>query len=270
MRKILLMGALALMCAAPAHSDEVAAFVGDFESGDLAGWGREAARDDSVQVVADPVRAGRYAAKFTLRAGETINNGNRAEIFHDNGDRAGSEVWTAWSFMIPRDFTDTEWQPKLWQCLGQWHDQPDTALGETWDDFPGRSPSIAVYYTSRNGVSAIEVWYGTYGKDEPQKVVASAPIAKGKWQDMMFHIRWSQGKDGFMEPFLNGQPLINPQGADHQARGPNMWNAASHYLKIGLYRGSLFTTTNSVLFDEVRIVNPRALVAPPASEAPRP
>lgn len=252
---------LALIFDFPAQSAEITQFVGDFESGDLSQWaGREAARDDSVQVVASPTRAGNYAAKFTVRAGERVSNGNRAEIFRDNGDVAGCEVWYRWSFLIPDNFVDVEWKPKFWQCIGQWHDQPDINLGETWANFPGRSPSIAVYYTSKNGASAIEVWSGTYAKNEIQKIVARAPIVKGKWQDVMFHIRWSQGDDGFVEPFLNGVPLITPDESEHRACGPNMWNAASHYLKIGLYRNSEILHTNSVYFDEVRIGPTRASV----------
>ncbi len=252
-----------ILCAARANCDEIAPFVGDFESGDLSQWAsKEAARDDSIQIVTDPVRSGNYAAKFTVRAGERVSNGNRAEIIHDNGDRAGSEVWVRWSFLIPRDFVDVEWKPKFWQCIGQWHDQPDEKLGETWADFPAHSPSIAVYYTSKNGAPAIEIWSGTYAKDEIQKVVARAPIVKGQWQDVMFHIRWSQGDDGFVEPFLNGAPLIAPDTTEHRACGPNMWNGASHYLKIGLYRNSEILDTNSVYFDEVRSGPTRDSVAP--------
>ena len=124
----------------------VAVFTGDFERGDFSGWDVcEAARDDSIQIVSDPVRSGHWAAKFTVREGDLVSNGNRAELTHDNGDRAGSEVWYGWSFLVPAEFPDVEWQPKLWQALGQWHDQPDTARGESWETMPGRSPAIAIY-----------------------------------------------------------------------------------------------------------------------------
>lgn len=245
---------------APAATPAVASFVGDFERGDLSGWqSREAARADSVQVVREPVRRGRWAAQFTVRPGERVSNGNRAEITYDNGDRAGSRVWYAWSFLVPRDFADTEWRPRLWQCLGQWHDQPDRERGETWDKFPGHSPSIAVYYTWKKGVPAIELWYGAA---KEQKIVAVAPIRKGEWNDLVFHIGWSPGADGFAEVFLNGQPFTPRSGTHHKVFGPNMWNAASHYLKIGLYRNSEISTTNSVYFDEVRIGSSRQKVAP--------
>lgn len=252
---------LILCVAGRAQCDEVASFVGDFESGDLSQWAaREAARDDSIQIVAAPTRSGSYAARFTVCAGERVNNGNRAEIVHDNGDIAGSEVWYRWSFLIPHDFVDVEWKPNLWQCIGQWHDQPDENRGESWANFPAHSPSVAVYYTSKTGAPAIEIWSGIYAKNEIQKIVATAPIVKGVWQDITFHIRWSQEDDGFVEPFLNGAPLIAPNANEHRAYGPNMWNGASHYLKIGLYRSSEIPGANSVYFDEVRIGPDRASV----------
>lgn len=234
----------------------ITSFVGDFERGDWSGWGvREAAREDSLQIVTDPVRGGRYAAQFTVRPGDYISNGNRAEISYDNRDFPGSEGWYAWSFFVPSDYTETEWKPKLWQCIGQWHDQPNKEAGETWKDFPGHSPSIAVYYTFKNGVSAIELWYGSYQKGDIQKIIANAPIEKGRWNDLAFHIGWSPKDDGFIEAFLNGQPWTLPDEKEHKFFGANMWNAYPHYLKIGLYRHKEFTTTNWVYFDEVRMGN---------------
>lgn len=246
----------------------VASFVGDFERGDFSNWdAREAARADSVQIVTDVVRRGRYAAKFTVRPGERVSNGNRAEILHDNGDRPGSQAWYAWSFLVPRDFVDTEWRPRLWQCVGQWHDQPDPQRGETWETLPGHSPAIALYYTSKHGVPALELWYGAKMQ---QDIVAVAPIRKGEWLDVVFHIGWSHSAMGFVEAWLNGQPLISPKRAQHRAFGANMWNAYPHFLKVGLYRNSEITTTNSVYFDEVRVGNSYPEVALPAATAPKP
>ena len=84
---------------------------------------------------------------------------------------------------------------------------------------------------------------------------------------MVFHIGWSPGADGFVEAFLNGKPFTprnsTPRnGTPHKVFGPNMWNAASHYLKIGLFRSGETTTTNRVYFDEVRIGSARQKVVP--------
>lgn len=78
----------------PARRPQIRPFVGDFETGDLSAWShREGARPDSIQVVAHPVRRGRYAARFTVRPGERVSNGNRAELTWDNREPPGSESW---------------------------------------------------------------------------------------------------------------------------------------------------------------------------------
>ena len=231
-------------------------FVGDFECGNFAAWSsKEAARPDSVGIVSRPCRSGRYAARFTVRPGERVSNGNRAEITYDNGESPGREGWYAWSFLVPIEYSNVEARPHQWQCLGQWHDQPNPHRGETWDKFPGHSPSIAVYYTFVKGVARIELWYGTYRANENQKIIASVPIQLGKWYDIAFHIGWSNRENGFIEAWFNGKPLTPLNGRDHKVAGANMWNDYSHYLKIGLYRSSDFRSTNSVYFDEVRIGN---------------
>lgn len=235
-------------------------FVGDFESGDFSGWGvREGGREDSLQVVADPVRCGRRAAKFTVREGDWASNGNRAEISYDNRDFPGSRGWYGWSFFIPADYPDTEWKPRLWQAIGQWHDQPNREKGETWDTFPGHSPSVALYYVSKNGTPGLELWYGPL---KEQAIIARTPVQKGRWNDIIFHIGWSTGADGFIEAWLNGQPLIAPDTDKHTVYGANMWNDYPHFLKIGLYRNKQITTTNSIYFDEVRIGNTHQEVDP--------
>jgi hypothetical protein len=244
----------------------VASFVGDFESGDLSAWShREAARPDTIQIVTDTVRRGRYAAKFTVRPGERVSNGNRAELTWDNRELPGSESWYAWSFLIPPEYSDVEWKPRSWQCMGQWHDQPNRERGETWDKFPGHSPSIAIYYTLRKGVQQIELWYGAH---KEQRIIATSPIQKGRWNDLVFHIGWSPSDDGFVEAWLNGKPFTPVTGNHHKVMGANMWNDYPHFLKIGLYRNSDIGTTDSVYFDEVRVGNSYAEVALPEGVAP--
>lgn len=243
-------------------------FVGDFERGDLSGWlVREAARDDSIQIVTDPIRRGRYAARFTVRPGDFVSKGNRAEVSWDNRDAPGSEGWYGWSFFLPKDYPDTEWRPRLWQCLGQWHDQPNREKGETWATFPGHSPSIALYYVWKNGTSSLELWYGPL---KNQAIIARAPVEKGRWNDVVFHIGWSTGANGFVEAWLNGQPLTPKNGDTYKVGGANMWNDYPHFLKIGLYRNRDITTTNSVFFDEIRIGNSRQEVDPARQPEPEP
>jgi hypothetical protein len=43
---------------------------------------------------------------------------------------------------LPEDFNADDLGNRWW-VMGQWHDQPDRTQGETWPDFPGRSPPVA-------------------------------------------------------------------------------------------------------------------------------
>jgi len=52
----------------------------DFESGDFSGWIKRFAASDSGKIVSKPIRRGRYAARFELRAGDDTGDGIRAEV----------------------------------------------------------------------------------------------------------------------------------------------------------------------------------------------
>jgi hypothetical protein len=64
--------------------------------------------------------------------------------------------------------------------------------------------------------------------------------------DLLFHIGWSTGEDGFTEAWADGLPLTRSNtstsdpGADARDsvrfKGRNMYYAFTDYLKLGLYR----------------------------------
>lgn len=82
------------------------------------------------------------------------------------------------------------------------------------------------------------------------------PVRRGAWLDLVFHVRWSTGKDGFVEAWLDGRPFTAGK-----MYGPTLYSPVPNYLRLGLYRGKGFTTTNSVYYDEVRIGDSRQAVA---------
>ena len=228
---------------------------------------------DSLDSVKSPVRAGQFALKFNIAENqELLNYGVRSEITYDNGDVEGSEVWYAWSFMVPEDYIESP--PNLFQIMGQWHDQPNSDIGETWENYPHNSPPVAVYYGNvklseipkfllaewkqlpywndlvHNGtVSGVSI---VVGIGDSSGTIATIPIVKGQWNDMMFHIKWSSTTDGFVEVFHNDALM----GVTITKR--NMWNNYPHYLKLGLYRHSSIPHANHLFYDEIRIGNSRA------------
>jgi hypothetical protein len=52
----------------------------NYESGEISGWIRKFAASYSGQIVRMPVRRGKYAARFELRAGDDTGDGIRAEV----------------------------------------------------------------------------------------------------------------------------------------------------------------------------------------------
>lgn len=233
-------------------------FLGDFENGILAdfgigAWGKETARPDSAQIVTSPVRKGHYAVKFTLRPDDIAAKKNRAELtikdkFIENFPPS-SEAWYSWSFLVPEDYTDAP--SDKFQIMGQWHHRPPP--GETFEYFErvygrGGGPPISINYGKKGNQTGIALTYGATSPLVSGRTVAIHQIEKGQWIDLVFHIRWSTGNDGFIEAWFNGEPWT--QG---KVYGPNMYNEVPNFLKIGLYREFGIETTNSVYFDEVKI-----------------
>lgn len=217
---------------------------------------------DSLQIVTDPVRKGKHALKVTVRRGDWVAKGDqklskeRAELCRQNtcrngscrfGDEAreGTELWYAWSVLIPQDYQYNR-VGNDYQIMGQWHDQP--LQGEKPS---GYSPPISVHYRSDGGRPRFVFTYGLRQAGGPITEV-EAPIERGKWIDLMFHIRFSRGKDGFLEVWADGAQVKTPQGGT-RITGPNMFNAEPNYLRLGLYRGKDQTQTNVLYYDEIKI-----------------
>lgn len=219
-------------------------FKGNFESANFAGWSKGASRSDSIQIIKSPVRAGKYAVKFTIKPGDIADNGHRAELTCNEKFPVGSEVFYKFSFMIPKDYAEND----LWQMFTQFHDQPDFENGETWDSYTNSlklnklPPPVSLsYHNNEIIIKRNDVIDGYH-------VIATAKIEKGKWVDLIYHVKWSLGKDGFIEVFKSGKSI-----SKGKIYGPNVYNSSGNYLKIGFYRDKNITTTNTLYFDEVYI-----------------
>ncbi|HEX5758001.1 MAG TPA: heparin lyase I family protein [Thermoanaerobaculia bacterium] len=89
----------------------------------------------------------------------------------------------------------------------------------------------------RYGAPGGEVWYG--------------------WTDLVFHVRWSEGLDGFVEAWLDGRPFT-----EGRAHGRNLYGPVANYLRLGFYRGKGVQATQHVYLDEVRLGGSYFAVAP--------
>ncbi len=235
-------------------------FSGDFETGGLDGWIWDRPRQDAIQVVTQPVRKGRHAVRVTLAPGDRAASKERAEL--KIGDKEiervhgsqGHEMWYGWSLLIPSDYADPPGDQ--FQILAQWHHRPpETAKPGAWAHVTG-PPPLTLHFTHYEGRHLLSL----IGRPSPQaerRTLGALPVRKGAWIDLIFHIRWSTGADGFVEAWLDGKPLT--QG---KVYGATLYSPVSNYLRLGLYRGKGVPTTNHVFLDEVRVGESYKAVAP--------
>lgn len=256
-----LISTLALACGPSAREARRGVwFVGDFESGNLAGWSGDLARPGSAVVVSDPVRGGRHAVRIELAPGDRGANKERAEL--RIGDKEierrrggpGQEIWYGWSLFVPRDFALERESP----IVAQWHHRPSGAADRPWKRIhaTGVPPLILYLISDREGLALLLV--GRTAPQADQRFLGSRPIRRESWIDLVFHIRWSMADDGFVEAWLDGRPFT-----PGKMRGATLYGDLSNVLRLGLYRpkGSA-STINHLYLDEVRLGDSRAAVVP--------
>lgn len=224
-------------------------FAGDWETGDWSQWTAlqhrtEGSPADQFAVVNSPVRQGQYAARFTVRPGDTFgtSSGERAEVYWAGSDEGeGEEYWYAWSTQFPSDWSE----PFGWGIFVQWHSQ-----------FPIPPP---VSFNARADTAEISV---NAGPLEPsgtngsfrRKYPLLATLNKGSWNDFIARIRWSGtngaiavwhrlegGTDYVKVVDVTGIPTLQSSGA----------TISDNYLKLGLYRNA-DNKTNVVFHDAFR------------------
>jgi hypothetical protein len=202
-------------------------------------------------------RLGASAISMTVVPNDTVANKNRSEFKIFNHDPLGSEIWYGWSIKIPSNFVDDP--AGGFQIMGQFHDYPDTINGETWSNYPGRSPTISFSYGT-DGINTGMLF--RYGCDTIQlntsinkTTIDTAFINKGEWNDFILHIQWALDSTGYVEAWHNGSYIThyNIDSANYKFYGPNMYNTIPTYLKLGIYRDWGYMDTNSVHYDEIRI-----------------
>ncbi|WP_049798141.1 polysaccharide lyase [Aeromicrobium massiliense] len=198
---------------------------GDFETGDRKQWdGEHMVDEDRLQVTGERVRHGRYALKATVRQGDDpINSsGNRNELKKMTDEPSGSEYYYRWSTLFPASFPSE----RTWQLFAQWHHHAENG-----------SPPVEFY------VFGEEIRLNIGGS--PGKQVWKTPLVREKWNDFVFHVKWSADAEvGFVELFHNGRLVVPKQHIATQFPG------LENYLKIGLYRNDTIKGEGVVYHDD--------------------
>jgi len=181
-----------------------------FDSGTLAGWNtRRLVHADSA-VVQDHVE-GRRAVRIELRPGDYVSEGWRAELRDPYLARVGQDLWYGFSTLVPTDYPIGEDNSCM---LAQWHD---------WTN-PVR-PMLA----NRFNKGTFYVTHDNAGIEE--RVLYQDPaFARGVWHDFVYHARWSEGPDGFIEGWIDGRKVV-------EFRGSTLYPGSKlgPYFKFGVY-----------------------------------
>ncbi len=174
---------------------------------------------------------------------DTVNNGIRAEASCDFPFIAGDSVVYQWQLFLASDF-DSTMPANTWCIVGQWHDQPDTAQGETWAAHPAMSPPVSINYGPLNGSDCLGLRYGAWPVIND---IGTFPIVRNRWLKLTVEIRWSQGNNGSIRLFLDDTLQLT-------AVGPNMNNSFRHYFKFGMYRHAAIPSDNWIYLRGLTIV----------------
>lgn len=187
--------------------------------------------------------ADQYLGLHLFNGQAKLNGGIRAEISVDYPFNEDDTVRYAWRLMVPEGF-QSDAPKNRWWLIAQWHDQPNRNSGETWDEFPSRSPPVLISIGGQDDRIAIAMAYGL----QQDKTHGPLFIEPGKWHNVALEIRWSQKTNGRASLYLDdfSQPVT-------VIDGPNMHNNFQHYLKVGMYRHPQITTDNWIFIDDLAI-----------------
>jgi hypothetical protein len=225
--------------------------------------GREIDGSGSLTVVDSPVRAGKKSCKV-------ITKGVRTEVKYNGAGGSnipnGKERWFGFSVYFPNEFVTTTTSGGGVDIIFQIHERPDSC--ENW-----RSPPFAVYGRDNKLEISVIPDPNACSKGNPgnvegkgnKKLIYSTPFIRGRWVDMVLHVRWAHDEagDGLTEAWIDGKKVVS-------YKGPNCYNDQKEmYWKMGLYHHDDMLHTHYM--DELRIGNQNATysdVAPGTGTTP--
>jgi hypothetical protein len=189
-------------------------------------------------------RTGNSSVRITVRQGDIaqINDEDgtyleRAEL--DSGSHAilNRDVWAGFSFLIPKDFPVVN----------------DRLIFAQWKQHGFRKgPWVAERF--QNGKHYLTI--RTPDAAAENKAFPLPEIIFGRWNDMVYHVRFSSGRDGRVEVWMNGVQAVSQAGPNCLAGGEN-----SFYHKIGLYR-DIWKEPMTIFFDDYTLDESREAVDP--------
>lgn len=195
-----------------------------------------------------PVRSGETSMRFEVRDGDCgsyydwddcSTHRERKELRQGDNINVG-ENWYHWSLYLPKDFRSV-WPVKL--NMGQFHVKG--------------SLRPAFMFLDKVGKYQVHNMVGHY-------MVENKPITisemRGRWTDILVHVKWTRGENGFFRVYANGDdtPSYYYAGVTSPKR-----NVQGIFFKFGIYRSNTHywflrdkpdakVPTQIVYYDDVR------------------
>jgi Polysaccharide lyase len=204
-----------------------AAVYDGFEKSSLGGyWETRRFVPGAVEIQSSVVRAGRGAARITLRAGDQIPQERGSEL-----ERAElQERWRSWSVegsayayafsvFLPQGFPIVPTR----LVIAQW--KQFCPAGECTPD----NPVLAIRYEAGELFIAKQV-------GEKKQILYRTRDVQNRWLDFRFEIRFSRGDRGRIRAWLGDSMIIDHKGASAYPQEGWYSGRGLFYFKVGLYR----------------------------------
>jgi hypothetical protein len=215
-------------------NSEAPTALGSFLNNSATYWAfQQSSSGKSVTRTAAYSRSGGFSTRYELNKTDAVVSGSKRS---ETGRYTKSELnpkverWYAASYYLPVEFVS---DPAA-ESVTQWH--------TTSTQYPPLS-----LWTQNGQWRLVQL-----GKT----ITILGNYDKGKWTDMVFHVKWSSGTDGLIEIWKNGVKIMSKTGAN-----VNAGILTGAYMRTGIYKwpwksGTSSTTTKRVVYiDDVRIGN---------------
>ena len=215
-----------------------------------------------------PVRLGKQSVRFELRRGdcglspggyddcaikdpETGMTSERHEISLnvDNGSPFKGETWNTYSIFLPKDFPRFDFEHIT---MGQFHGDGDLAVGFNWNIAYEGGYEVqrrTACHLKENRKLNIQTGCSTRTPGNHWETLIPEHVLLGKWHDIVFNVKWTNKKNGYLKQWINGKLVYHYQG---NTKTPG----EKDQFQFGIYRGPTPKTpknkTQIAYFDEIR------------------
>jgi len=228
--RIPLLLAVPLLAALPVGAEVI--WRGDFETGTTEQW-KGAPKSDSVKIVKDPVREGKYALRIDGTNAANKGGRDRIELQHQPKSTAeGTERYFSWSIYLPKKLTNSSHALGYFETRNSWRQlMAFEAQGEDIK-FSTRVP-YALHWTGK-------------GKLTPER-----------WHDFAVHLLWSRDRDkGFVEVWFDGEKVVP------RTKTATLLDENVAFFQIGLFRETS-DVPETIILDHVIEATTLEEVTPP-------